>query len=164
MAGRRDLKLLTSASAPSRDPWSLDQQWLDFLEALEPPLLVAMVAGFCETLTERQLRKLRTPAPGTTARGPWWIRTSSRTSSCASPVRCYRHPPSYFHGRGANAPPRWCEHWGQGWEAKHGGWERVAHAPVQRDAPVPTYQRQYTGKRYPAPQQQAVLHSQHYWY
>ena len=79
------MKLLICASAPSHDPWSLDQQGLDFLGGLEPPLLVAMVADFCEALAERQLRKLRTPAPGTTGRGPWWIPTSSRTSSCASP-------------------------------------------------------------------------------
>jgi len=61
------------------------------------------------------------------------------------PVRYYRHPPSYFHGWAANAPPRWGEHWGKSWEGKHAGWEQAAHAPIPRAAPVPTYQRQYTG-------------------
>ena len=80
------------------------------------------------------------------------------------PVRYYRHPPSFFHGGAASAPPRWGEHWGKSWEARHAGWEQAAHAPIPRAAPVPTYQRQYSGKRYPTPQQQAVLHSQHYKY
>ena len=32
------------------------------------------------------------------------------------PVRYYRQPPVYFRGWRADAPPRWGEHWGRGWE------------------------------------------------
>ncbi len=80
------------------------------------------------------------------------------------PVRYYRRPPAYFRGWAVSAPPRWSEHWGRGWEEKHHGWEQAARAPVPRAAPVPTYQRQYAGKRYPTPEQQPVLHSQNYKY
>jgi hypothetical protein len=80
------------------------------------------------------------------------------------PVRYYRRPPTYFRGWAVSAPPRWSEHWGRGWEEKHHGWEQAARAPVPRAAPVPTYQRQYAGKRYPTPEQQPVLHSQNYKY
>ncbi len=80
------------------------------------------------------------------------------------PVRYYRRPPPYFRGWAESAPPRWGEHWGQSWEEKHHGWEQSARAPIPRAAPVPTYQRQYAGKRYPTPQQQPVLHSQNYKY
>ena len=31
------------------------------------------------------------------------------------PVSYYRHPPTYFRGWAANAPPRWDEHWGNSW-------------------------------------------------
>ena len=80
------------------------------------------------------------------------------------PVRYYRRPPTYFRGWTVSAPPRWGEHWGRGWEEKHHGWEQAARAPVPRAAPVPSYQRQYAGKRYPTPEQQPVLHSQNYKY
>jgi hypothetical protein len=80
------------------------------------------------------------------------------------PVRYYRRPPSYFHGWAANAPPRWGEHWGNEWEQKHSGWNQADRGHTVRAAPVPTYQRQYTAKRYPTPEQQPVLHSQNYKY
>lgn len=80
------------------------------------------------------------------------------------PVRYYRRPPSYFRGWAANAPPRWGEHWGSGWEQKHSSWSQRDRAHTVRPAPVPTYQRQYSGKRYPTPEQQPVLHSRNYKY
>ncbi len=98
--------------------------------------------------------------------GPWAAvdPTIVPDSLLRVPVRYYRRPPPYFRGWAESAPPRWGEHWGQNWEEKHHGWEQSAPAPQPRAAPVPTYQRQYTGKRYPAPQQQPVLHSQNYKY
>jgi hypothetical protein len=80
------------------------------------------------------------------------------------PVRYYHRPPTYFRGWAANAPPRWGEHWGSSWEQKRSGWNQVDRRHLPPAAPVPTYQRQYTGKRYPTPQQQPVLHSQKYKY
>jgi hypothetical protein len=80
------------------------------------------------------------------------------------PVRYYRRPPTYFRGWAANAPPRWGEHWGSSWEQKHTGWNHVDRSHIPPAAPVPTYQKQYPAKKYPATQQQAVLHGQNYKY
>ena len=80
------------------------------------------------------------------------------------PVRYYRRPPAYFHGWAATAPPRWAEHWGPAWAEKHQGWDKADRAHVPPAAPVPTYQRQYTGKRYPTVQQQPALHARNYKY
>ena len=40
------------------------------------------------------------------------------------PVYYYRQPPMYFRGWQSNAPPRWGQHWGQGWEQHRRGWDR----------------------------------------
>jgi hypothetical protein len=40
----------------------------------------------------------------------------------------------------------------------------VDRAHVPPPAPLPTYQRQYSGKRYPAVQQQPALHARNYKY
>lgn len=79
------------------------------------------------------------------------------------PVGYYRHPPSYFGGWDRQAPPRWGEHWGPGWEQRRTGWDHWDHAAPVR-APLPDYQRQYSGDRYPRADQQVVLHSQNYHY
>lgn len=62
------------------------------------------------------------------------------------PVRYYRHAPAYFYGWRADAPPRWGDHWGRGWEERHRDWDRHAGPPR---APLPTYQREFRGDRYP---------------
>ena len=80
------------------------------------------------------------------------------------PVRYYRRPPPYFHGWAAPAPPRWAEHWGPAWAEKRQGWDKVDRGHVPPAAPVPTYQRQYSGKRYPTVQQQPALHTRNYKY
>jgi len=80
------------------------------------------------------------------------------------PVRYYRRPPPYFHGWATSAPPRWAEHWGPAWAEKHQGWDKVDRAHVPPAAPVPTYQHQYSGKRYPTVQQQPALHARNYKY
>lgn len=65
------------------------------------------------------------------------------------PVRYYRQPPSYFRGWHADSPPRWDERLGRDWEQRrgdHGQWDkRTAPEP----APVPRYQGEYAGERYP---------------
>ena len=80
------------------------------------------------------------------------------------PVRYYRQPPAYFRGWQPDAPPRWGEHWGNDWEQHRSGWDRWDRKAVPPPAPLPSYQRQYSGDRYPRAEQQPVLQSQHYRY
>ena len=80
------------------------------------------------------------------------------------PVRYYRAPPVYFRGWRADAPPRWGHHWGHEWERQRRGWDRWDRASAPKPAPLPTYQRQYSGDRYPRVEQQPALHGQHYRY
>jgi hypothetical protein len=80
------------------------------------------------------------------------------------PVRYYRQPPAYFRGWQSNAPPRWGEHWGHDWEQQRSGWDRWRRSSEPARAPLPVYQRQYSGDRYPSVEQQQALHSQHYRY
>jgi hypothetical protein len=78
------------------------------------------------------------------------------------PVRYYRQPPTFFQGWRADAPPRWGEHYGRGWEQRRKNWNRWDRHAVPRAAPLPVYQRQYSGDRYPrAAQQQHVLRTEH---
>jgi len=80
------------------------------------------------------------------------------------PVRYYRRPPTYFHGWRSDAPPRWDDHWGSSWTQSHGGWNDWNRGTVPAAAPLPVYQRQYSGTRYPQAQQQQVLQTQNYRY
>jgi hypothetical protein len=80
------------------------------------------------------------------------------------PVRYYRRPPPYFHGWRSDAPPHWGEHWGNAWEQGRSGWDTWNRSSVPPPAPLPVYQRQYSGNRYPAVEQQQVLQGQNYRY
>ena len=81
------------------------------------------------------------------------------------PVRYYRQPPPYFHGWRADAPPRWGEHWGQDWEQRRGGWDKWNRRSAPRPAPLPTYQRNYSGDRYPRePERQQTIRTERYRY
>ncbi len=80
------------------------------------------------------------------------------------PVRYYRHPPAYFRGWQPDAPPRWGEHWGNDWAQRRRGWDRWNRSSAPPPAPLPAYQRQYSGDRYPRLEQQRALHSQNYRY
>ncbi len=80
------------------------------------------------------------------------------------PVRYYRQPPVYFREWRAEAPPRWGEHWGRDWEQRRSGWDRWSRGSAPAPAPLPVYQRQYSGDRYPRAEQQQVLHKQNYQY
>jgi hypothetical protein len=73
------------------------------------------------------------------------------------PVRYYRHPPSAWAGWQRDAPPRWGDRWGHDWEQHHQGWDRWDRNTPQTRAPLPVYQRQYSGGRYPKVEQQQVL-------
>jgi hypothetical protein len=46
-------------------------------------------------------------------------------------------------------PPRWGERWGHDWEQHHQGWDHWDRNTPQTRAPLPVYQRQYSGNRYP---------------
>jgi hypothetical protein len=80
------------------------------------------------------------------------------------PVRYYRHAPAYFRGWRADAAPRWGEHWGASWEQRRGGWDRWNRSSAPAPAPLPTYQRQYSGTRYPQGNEQAVINTRNYRY
>lgn len=81
------------------------------------------------------------------------------------PVRYYRQPPVYFREWQPNAPPRWGQHWGHEWEQRRGGWDRWKRSSAPAPAPLPVYQRQYSGDRYPGRvEQQHKLRSQSYRY
>jgi hypothetical protein len=80
------------------------------------------------------------------------------------PVRYYVAPPVYFRSWSVSGPPRWGEHWGRRWEEHHRNWDRWNRSVVPPPAPLPTYQRSYTGNRYPSLAEQHVLESRSYHY
>ncbi len=80
------------------------------------------------------------------------------------PVRYYYAPPSYFRGWRADAPPRWHEHWGRDWERRRAGWDRWDPREHPAPAPLPHYQREFRGDRYPDGSRQAFVQSDRYRY
>ena len=80
------------------------------------------------------------------------------------PVRYYRAPPPYFRGWQPSAPPRWGNHWGPQWEQRHRDWNHWDRHAIPGPAPLPTYQRRYSGDRYPSAPQQANLQTRNYHY
>jgi len=80
------------------------------------------------------------------------------------PVRYYRHPPVAWVGWRSDAPPRWGERWGHDWEQRRSGWDQWDRRTVQAPAPLPVYQRQYSGNRYPRVEQQQALQRAQYHY
>lgn len=96
--------------------------------------------------------------------GPWHVvdRYEVPAPLLRVPVRYYRSAPATFREWRADAPPRWHVHWGATWAERRAGWERwdVRAAP----APLPAYQRQYAGERYPRLDEQVVIQTRHYRY
>jgi hypothetical protein len=81
------------------------------------------------------------------------------------PVRYYRQPPPYFRHWRADAPPRWGDRWGRDWEQRRSGWDRWDRGSAPAPAPLPAYQRNYSGDRYPrAVEQQHTIRSENYRY
>ena len=80
------------------------------------------------------------------------------------PVRYYRQRPAYFHGWVSDAPPHWGEHWGNTWEQQRTGWNNWDRNSAPAPAPLPVFQRQYSGSRYPHIEQQQALQNQNYHY
>ncbi|HET9462810.1 MAG TPA: hypothetical protein VFO43_02470 [Thiobacillus sp.] len=99
--------------------------------------------------------------------GPWWFVEPYAVPVyiLRVPVRYYRHQPAYFRGWRPDAPPRWSNHWGRDWEQRRSGWDRWDRRAAPAAAPLPTYQRQYSGNRYPRQvEQQHELQQQRYRY
>lgn len=80
------------------------------------------------------------------------------------PVFYYMDPPRRFHGWHVRTPPRWGELWGPDWERHRSGWDRWDRHTIPPPAPLPNYQRQYFGERYPSFEQQPQLREKHYRY
>jgi len=80
------------------------------------------------------------------------------------PVRYYRNPPGYFHGWRPEASPRWGDHWGNDWAQHRRGWDKWNRRSAPAPAPLPVYQRKYSGERYPQVEQQRDIHHQNYRY
>jgi hypothetical protein len=99
--------------------------------------------------------------------GPWQLVSDDMVPLylLRVPVRYYRAPPVFFRTWSRNAPPHWGEHWGAGWEQRHSGWDHWNRASAPAPAPLPTYQRQYSGNRYPrSVEQQRTLEGRNYHY
>jgi hypothetical protein len=99
--------------------------------------------------------------------GPWWLMGPEviPVFILRIPVHYYRRPPAYFHGWRSDAPPRWGHHWGHDWEQRRGGWDRWDRRAAPAPAPVPVYQREYSGDRYPRQvERQQALQNQKYRY
>ena len=99
--------------------------------------------------------------------GPWWFVAPETVPLFVLriPVQYYRQPPAFFFGWQSDSPPRWGDHWGHEWEQRRGGWNRWNHNSVPIAAPLPRYQGQYSGNRYPRQvEQQRDLQQQNYHY
>lgn len=97
--------------------------------------------------------------------GPWWLVYPEDVPLfiLRIPVRYYRMPPAYFIGWQHDAPPRWGNHWGRDWSQRRSGWDRWDHRYIPAPAPLPSYQRQYSGNHYPQQvEQQRELQQQNY--
>src|SRR5258706_346573 len=80
------------------------------------------------------------------------------------PVRYYRRPPQYFGGWQPDRAPRWNDHWGRAWAERRRDWDRPQRAASVAPAPLPDYQRRYSGRDYPRGDRQQALQQQNYHY
>jgi hypothetical protein len=81
------------------------------------------------------------------------------------PVHYYRRPPPYFRGWPARSPPPWDEYWGRGWTEHRSGWDGRDRRPPPPRAPLPTYQRRFSGEHYPRGlAEQGAIRNEHYRY
>lgn len=83
--------------------------------------------------------------------GPWWSIHAEAVPLVILqvPVRYYRHPPPYFRGWHLDSPPRWGERWGHDWERSRSGWDKADQRVNVKPAPLPIYQKEYSGNHYP---------------
>jgi hypothetical protein len=98
--------------------------------------------------------------------GPWQLvaRAYVPLYVLRVPVRYYRRPPPYFRGWHADAPPRWGDRWGREWEQQRSGWDQWDRRSAPRPAPLPSYQRRFSGDSYPHEEIQPTIQSKKYRY
>ena len=99
--------------------------------------------------------------------GPWWYVSPAAVPVyiLRVPVRYYRKPPPYFRHWHLHSPPRWGDRWGRDWERQRRGWDRWDSRAVPQLAPLPHYQRRYSGNDYPREwERQRELHRELYRY
>lgn len=98
--------------------------------------------------------------------GPWYYQGPEAVPFYVLrvPVQYYRQPPIYFREWRGDAPPRWGDHWGREWEVRRSGWDRWDRDSVPRAAPLPRYQRHYSGDRYPRAVEQRAIRAERYRY
>jgi len=98
--------------------------------------------------------------------GPWWFvgQDDVPLFILRIPVFYYMQPPFYFRGWHLRRPPHWGDHWGREWEHRHRDWDRWERGSAPPPAPLPLYQRQYSGDRYPRVEEQQRLRERHYRY
>ena len=97
--------------------------------------------------------------------GPWWQVDPEDVPDFVLrvPVRFYLMAPTFFFSWWSEGPPHWGEHWGHDWEQHRRGWDKWDHHVHPLPAPLPLYQRHYTGDRYPRhADQQHELQRKHY--
>jgi hypothetical protein len=81
------------------------------------------------------------------------------------PLRYYAQPPVYFRDNDWNRSPHWGDHWGPDWQQRRDGWDRWDRHAVPPAAPLPDYQRRYSGNAYPhSSDQQHSIQSRSYHY
>ncbi len=78
------------------------------------------------------------------------------------PVRYYGYPPVIFRQWQASAPPRWDTVWGPDWAQRHRNWQHWNRSSSPAPAPLPRYQKNYAGDRYPNEVQRRELAQQRY--
>jgi hypothetical protein len=96
--------------------------------------------------------------------GPWMVADPVYVPTYVLwvPVRYYHKPAHHFHGIHPDKPPRWGQHWGRDWQARHNQVYSGLPTAWQR-APLPRYQSIYNRANYPRGyEQQRALHAQHY--
>ena len=78
------------------------------------------------------------------------------------PVLYYRNPPVYFRNWDRRHAPRWDQRWGATWRQRHREWDRWDRSRPPARAPLPLYQRQYSGPHYPGAMEQRRLQNHYY--
>lgn len=78
------------------------------------------------------------------------------------PVLYYRRPPPYFRDWNRQGAPRWDERWGAVWRQRHHDWDRWDRSRTPAPAPLPLYQRRFSGPRYPGAGEQRNLENRFY--
>ena len=97
--------------------------------------------------------------------GPWELvdRYEVPLPLLRVPVRYYRAPPPEFRVYRVDYAPVWDRSWGTTWAERSAGWRERSLASYAL-APLPVYQRQYAGTRYPSLNEQIALQTRNYAY